>query len=292
MAANESEPIGLIAGGGPFPIIFAREASAQGHRVIAIGHRTETDPALTDVCDVLEWVHLGQVRRVLRFFKKHRVRQAVMMGTVQKTRLFSDLRPDLKAIALLATMRHTHDDNILRAFAALLEKEGILIRESTFLVPHMLAPEGCWTRRRPSKVETADIDLGWRIAKTIGGLDIGQCVVVGGGSVLAVEAIDGTDATIRRGGGLGSGQAVVVKVCKPNQDFRFDVPAIGTGTIAAMAEAGATALAVEASRAVVFDRERMIADAEAAGIAILARSDPPPPVTGNGTESNKMESHK
>ena len=196
-----------------------------------------------------------------------------MMGAVRKTRMFTDIRPDTKAIALAARIRHTHDDNLLRTFADFLEKEGVRIQASTFLLPELLASEGCWTRRRPNRSEEKDIALGWRLAKEIGRLDIGQCIVVGGGSVLAVEAIDGTDATIRRGGQLGKGTAVVVKVCKPNQDFRFDVPAIGAETIRIMQTAGARVLVVEAGKAVVFDREEMVALADRHGIAIVARTE-------------------
>ena len=196
-----------------------------------------------------------------------------MVGGVRKTRIFSDVRPDTRAIALIAGMKSTHDDGLLRAFAGALEKAGIRIRESTFLLPELLAPGGCWTRRRPSRSEKADIDMGWRLAKQIGRLDIGQCIVVGGGSVLAVEAVDGTDATVARGGALGRGNAVVIKVCKPEQDRRFDIPAVGAETIRTMEKAGARVLVIEAGRAIVFDREQMIALADRAGIAIVALED-------------------
>ncbi len=267
------ENIGLIAGGGQFPILFARRARAGGYQVFAAGYRKETDPALADLVDRLEWFHLGQISKLIKYFKSCGVDQAVMMGTIGKVRMFSDLKPDMKAITMVARMRHTHDDNVLRAFAETLEKAGIQIRPSTFLLPEMLAPAGCWTRRKPSRAEKKDIRFGWKIAKEIGRLDIGQCIVVAGGTVLAVEAIDGTDATIKRGGRLGKGQAVVIKVCKPNQDFRFDVPAIGTGTVETMIAAGARALAVEAGKAVVFDREAMIAKADEASIAVVAVDD-------------------
>lgn len=263
--------IGIIAGSGQFPIIFAKAAREAGYAVFAVAHRNETDPVLEDHVDVIEWLHLGQVGRLLKFFKKNAVRQAVMMGAIRKTRIFRDVRPDMKAIAMAAKLYHTHDDKILRTFADLLEKEGVQIQSSTFLVPHLLAQKGCWTQRHLSKAEEADIELGWRIAKDIGRLDIGQCIVIGGGSVLAVEAIEGTDATIRRGGELGNGNAVVVKVCKPDQDTRFDIPAIGAETIRIMQAAGATALALEAGRAVVFDRQEMIDLADQYGIAIVAR---------------------
>ena len=265
--------IGLIAGNGQFPLFFSKAARARGFSVFAAAYQNEADPALAGLVDGIEWVYLGQVNRLIRFFKKHGVHEAVMLGGITKTRMFSDVRPDLRALALVAKARHTHDDGMLRAFAELLDKEGIAIRASTFLLPEMLAPPGCWTRRRPSVDEMRDIELGWRLAKEIGRLDIGQCVVVGGGSVLAVEAIDGTDATIRRGGRLGRGNAVLVKVLKPNQDLRFDLPAIGAQTVSNMQAAGISALALEAGRAVVFDREEMITVADRAGIAIVAYSD-------------------
>ena len=268
---TEAKHIGIIAGSGQFPIIFAKAAQEAGYTVYAVAHNNETDPLLAENVDVIEWLHLGQVGRLIKFFKKNNVSQAVMMGAIRKTRIFRDVRPDMKAIALAAKMYHFHDDGILRAFADVLEKEGIKIESSTFLVPHLLAREGCWTDRQPSKAEQSDIDLGWQIAKDIGKMDIGQCIVMGGGTVLAVEAIEGTDATILRGGKFGNGTAVVVKVCKPNQDTRFDIPAIGAQTIATMIEARATALALEAGRAVVFDRQEMIDLANAHDIAIVAR---------------------
>ena len=264
------EKIGVIAGGGQFPLIFANKARANGYQVVAAAYRNEADPALEAVVDAQEWFHLGQVKRLLRFFHRHEVTQTVMLGTIKKTRLFTDVKPDIKALSMVATMRHTHDDGILRAFAGLLEKEGIHVRASTFLLPELLAPAGVWTRRKPSRAERKDMALGWQIAKEVGRLDIGQCIVVGGGSVLAVEAIDGTDATIARGGNLARGEAVVVKVCKPNQDTRFDIPAIGVTTIETMQAAGARALAIEADKAVAFDRDEMIAAADKHGMAVVA----------------------
>jgi DUF1009 family protein len=263
--------IGLIAGSGQFPIIFASAAQAKGFAVYAAGYVNEADPQLAEQVTVMEWFHLGQVKRLIRFFKRHAITQAVMLGGITKTRMFTDVKPDIKAIQLVAKMRHTHDDGLLRAFADTLEAEAIQIKASTFLLPELLAPEGCWTRRRPSKAERRDVDVGWQIAKAIGRLDIGQCVVVGGGTVLAVEAIDGTDATICRGAQLGQGQAVVVKVSKPGQDMRFDVPAVGVETIETMHTAGAQVLALEAGKAVVFDRAEMIARADAHRVSIVAR---------------------
>ena len=263
--------IGLIAGSGTFPIIFAKKAADKGFDVFAVGYHNETDPALADYVEALEIVYIGQIKRLIRFFKKNRIEEAVMIGAIKKPGAILDIRPDMKAISLIANMRHsTHDDKILRAFATALEGEGLRIRSSTFLLPELLADEGCWTKRKPAKSERADIDLGWRMAKEIGRLDIGQCVVVSNGTVMAVEAIDGTDSTIQRGGSFCSGNAVVVKVCKPIQDFRFDVPAVGAQTVKSMHEAGATVLVIEAGRSLVFDKEEMIRLANQWGITIMA----------------------
>jgi len=269
--------IGLIAGSGAFPILFAKKAADKGFDVFAAGYPNETDPGLSDYVKALEINHIGQIKRLIRFFKKHDITEAVMIGAIKKPGAILDIRPDMKAISLIAAMRHsTHDDKILRVFAKALEDEGIRIRSSTFLLPELLADEGCWTKRKPAKSEWADIHLGWRMAKEIGRLDIGQCVVVCNGSVMAVEAIDGTDSTICRGGSLCNGNAVVVKVCKPIQDFRFDVPAVGAGTIRAMRDAGATVLVIEAGRSLVFDKEEMIRLADQWGLTIMAVETVPP----------------
>ncbi|MBW1725138.1 MAG: UDP-2,3-diacylglucosamine diphosphatase LpxI [Deltaproteobacteria bacterium] len=262
--------IGLIAGNGQFPIIFSKAAKAKGFAVYAVAHNNETDPGLKDHVDGIEWIYIGQIKRIIKFFKKNHISQTVLIGGITKTRMFSDVWPDTKAISIIAGMRHTHDDGLLRRFARVLEKEGVEVKASTFLLPDLLAQPGCWTKRKPLRSEKKDIELGWKLAKEVGRLDIGQCVVVGGGSVLAVEAIDGTDATIRRGGRLGENTAVVVKVCKPSQDVRFDIPAVGAQTIRTMHEVGVAVLVVEAAKAVVFDREEMINLADEFGIAIVA----------------------
>jgi DUF1009 family protein len=265
--------IGLIAGSGPFPLIFSRKAAQKGFHVYAVGYHGETDPALSNCVEILEIMHIGQIKRLIKFFKTHRISEAAMIGAIRKPNSIRELHPDLKAISLLASTCHdTHDDRMLRAFAKTLEEEGIMIRPSTFLIPELLAQEGCWTKRKPSREEQLDIDLGWQMAKEIGRLDIGQCVVVSNGTVMAVEAIDGTDSTIRRGGKLSRGGAVVVKVCKPNQDFRFDVPAVGTQTIRTMHESGVKALAIEAGKSLVYDKEEMIRHADQWDISIVALS--------------------
>ncbi|MDA3897438.1 MAG: UDP-2,3-diacylglucosamine diphosphatase LpxI [Desulfobacteraceae bacterium] len=263
--------IGLIAGSGTFPIIFSKKAAEKGLQVFAVGYHNETDPVLASYVESLEIMHIGQIKRLIRFFKKNRIEEAIMIGAIKKPGAILDIRPDMKAISLIANMRHsTHDDKILRAFAKVLEDEGLQIRASTFLLPELLAEEGCWTKRKPTKAEQEDIKLGWKMAKEIGRLDIGQCVVVSNGSVMAVEAIDGTDSTIRRGGNLCNGSAVVVKVCKPTQDFRFDVPAVGAQTVQSMHKTGATVLVIEAGRSLVFDKEEMISLANQWGITLMA----------------------
>lgn len=265
--------IGLIAGNGQFPVVFAKKARKRGYRIIVAAYLNEADSEIERYADAVEWLHLGQIKRLLKFFKKNAVTSAVMIGGITKTKMFTDIKPDTKAIALIAGMRSTHDDNILRAFANLLEKEGVCIESSTFLLPEILADQGCWTRRKPNRAEKDDIRLGWKVAKEIGRLDIGQCVVAGGGSILAVEAVDGTDATIRRGGELARGNAVLVKVPKPNQDMRFDVPATGVETIRVMNESKIRVLAVEAGKTVVFDREEVVRMADKCGISIVAFRD-------------------
>lgn len=263
--------IGLIAGNGQFPILISEAAKKKGFAVYAVAYMGEAEEELANRVDGIRWIHLGQLKKMLRFFKKHAVTEAVIAGGVTKTKMFTDVKPDIKAISLMLKVKTTHDDHVLKTFADWLGKEGITVRQATFLMPEIIATEGCWTRRKPTKAEVADIELGWKLAKEIGKLDIGQCIVLGGGSVLAVEAIDGTDATIKRGGQLGRGNAVVVKICKPNQDRRFDMPAVGLKSIETMMEAGAKVLALEAGRTIVFDRQEMIAMADRAGIAIVAR---------------------
>jgi len=165
--------IGLIAGSGQFPIIFSKAAKAKDFLVYAVAHKNETDPALGDHVNAIEWVRIGQIKRIIKFFKANDINQAVLIGAITKTRMFSDVMPDSKAISIIAGMRHTHDDGLLRGFVSVLEKEGIEIKDSTFLLPDLLAKPGCWTKRRPSRSEKKDMELGWKLAKEIGRLDIG-----------------------------------------------------------------------------------------------------------------------
>jgi hypothetical protein len=269
-----SGKIGLIAGKSKFPLIFARSAQKQGFEVVAAAHRGETDPALENLVSSLQWVSVGQLGKIIKIFQKAGVSQAVMAGGITKGRLFTHLRPDLRALKLLSRMRHVGDDGILRGVAAELEGEGISIVSPTVYLSEILATAGVLSRRQPTAEELRDVQFGCTIAQEIGRLDIGQCVVVRRQAVLAVEAIDGTDATIQRGGLLAGEKAVVVKVSKPNQDLRFDVPAVGLETVAVMREVKAGVLALEAGKTLMFDREEMLRLADQSKIAVIGLSLP------------------
>jgi len=262
-------PIGLIAGGGQFPLLFARAARKQGRAVVAAAHVNESDPALESEVDRLCWVKLGQLGKIIKHFKKNGVREAVFAGAITKTRIFKDVLPDFKGLSLWNKIDVHQDDAVLRAVALTLEQENIRILASTIYLEHLLFPHGVLTRRKPTRDESVDIRFGWKIAREVGRLDIGQCVVVRDRTVLAVEAIEGTDAAIRRGGELGHKGAVIVKLKKPGQDFRFDLPATGSSTIETLAEVRGRALAVEAGQSLLFDPEKMIAAADRAGISVV-----------------------
>jgi DUF1009 family protein len=266
--------IGLIAGNGNFPVAFARAAKQKGMQVIAVAHEGETMPELAHCVDAIFWIKVGQLGKLIKIFKEQGVKDVLMAGGVRKTRLFSGGMPDLRGMTLLAKMLHKKDDSILRAVARELESEGITVRESTLYLDSILASPGILTKRKPSKEEQQDIEFGWQMAKEIGKLDIGQTVVVKDQAVLAVEAIEGTDEAIRRGGLLCGQGAVVVKVCKPQQDLRFDLPAVGPQTVNTMEQVKASCLAVEADKTIMIEREAVVREADRAGITIVALRNP------------------
>ena len=266
---SAGERIGLIAGNGRFPIIFADNAKRLGYAVSAVAHIGETAPELEHHVEKIHWVKIGQFNKLIKALKGDGVRQAVMLGGIKKTHVFTTVRPDFRALAVASRLKAFKDEAILREVAAELEREGIQIRESTFGLSGILVEEGTLTKRSPSKKEWEDIRFGWEMAEAIGRLDIGQCVIIKDRVVAAVEAVEGTDDAIRRGGALAREGAVVVKRSKPQQDFRFDLPAVGPATIEAMASVKASALALEAGRTVLLDRDEMVLKAERAKIAIV-----------------------
>jgi DUF1009 family protein len=267
------ERIGLIAGNGRFPIIFAENASRQGYLVSAVAHVGETSPELERHVDRIHWIKIGQLNKLIQALKTDGVRQAVMLGGISKTHVFTTVRPDFRALAMATRLRRLKDDDILREIAAELKREGIEIRESTFGLQGVLVEEGPLTRRVPSQKEWDDIRFGWDTIAEIGRLDIGQCLLVKDGVVVAVEAVEGTDDTIRRGGALAGPGAIVVKRSKPQQDRRFDLPTVGPKTIEVMQSVKASVLAIEAGLSVLLDRDEMVRKAERAGIAVVGVTD-------------------
>lgn len=263
-------PIGLIAGNGLFPRLFAQAARARGHRVVAIGLHGDTDTSLEREVDVLHMVHLGQIGRMERIFVKEGVDRAVMAGGVGKLSSVVRARPDWRGMVLGRRLLSMNDDHFLRALADEFQQAGVRIEPSTLYTPELLAPAGVLSARGPTDDEQKDIAFGFGVAGVLGQADVGQTVVVERGRVLALEASEGTDATIARGGGYGRGHAVVVKRAKPGQDLRFDLPAVGVQTIAGMAKAGCQVLAVEAGKTLLLDAQAVIQAADRAGIALVS----------------------
>ena len=266
---TDGERIGLIAGNGRFPIIFADNARKLGYHVSAVAHEGETEPELAGHVDRIHWIKIGQLNKLIKAFKEDGVHQAVMLGGIKKTHIFTTLRPDFRTLALATRLALWKDDDILREIAKELEREGITICESTFGLEGILVEEGTLTARTPSEKEWEDIRYGWEVAHDIGRLDIGQCVVIKDRVVVAVEAVEGTDGAIKRGGDLAKEGAVVVKRSKPQQDLRFDLPTVGPRTIEVMASVKASVLAIEAGRTILLDREIMLDKARSARIAIV-----------------------
>ena len=271
-AAAGQEIIGLIAGNGRFPLLFAREARERGLRIAAVAHRGETDEALEGEVDDLVWVRVGQLGKLIRSLRRAGVTRAVMAGGIDKVRSLAAIRPDLRGILFLrrAFAAGGHgDDSLLRALADELEGEGIHIVASTTFLESLIATPGRLAGPRPSSQALQDIRTGCRVLTALGAADVGQSVAVERGVVLAIEAVEGTDEAVRRAGRLGRGGFVVVKTAKRGQDMRFDVPAVGPGTIATMVEAGASVLAIESGATLLLDRARLVEAADAAGIAVL-----------------------
>jgi hypothetical protein len=266
--------IGLIAGGGELPLIVTRDAREQGYRVVTVALEDIAPAGLNELSDEIRWVNPGKFGELIETLKARNVRKAIMAGKVSKSLLYkSKVLPDMRAVKLLFSLKDRSDDSILKAITEELRGEGIEVIDIASFSPHLLTPEGPLTRKRPSQEQWKDIAYGWRIAKQIGLLDIGQTVVVKDRAVLAVEAIEGTDEAIRRAGQWSDGGAVVVKVSKPHQDMRLDVPVVGSTTLATMIEARASVLAIEAFRSMILNRQALLTEAEEAGIAVVGVTD-------------------
>lgn len=273
--------LGLLAGWGRYPVLLAEALRRQGHEVYCVGVWGEADPGLVDICKKFQWMGLGKLGQAIRFFRQHGVRQAVMAGKVHKTHLFQPWAwvrhfPDWRTIRLfiphlLTRRKDCRDDSLLGAIVEAFAAEGILIRPPTELVPELLLGPGQLTDRAPSPWQWKDIQFGWQVAKQMGALDIGQTVVVKDQAVLAVEAIEGTDACIRRAGQLcPAGGFTVVKVAKPQQDMRFDVPTVGLGTLESIRAAGGAVLAVEAHRTILVEHDQFLHQANQARLVVVS----------------------
>lgn len=262
--------IGLIAGNGKFPLIFAQEAKKAGAKVVALAIKEETSPKLKNLVDRIHWVNVGQLGDLIEICKKEGITRAVMAGQVRHSRLFTQVKLDPRAMALLAGVKDKKANSLLGAVADELSREGIELIDSATYLSHLLPSPGILTRRKPTQKEWQDIEFGHKMAKEIAGLDIGQTVVVKDQSVLAVEGMDGTDFTIKRGGRLGRGDVVVVKVSKPQQDRRFDLPIIGERTVEVLKQAKAKVLAFSARSTILLDRKKVVKRANQNGISLVA----------------------
>lgn len=263
------QALGLIAGNGRFPFLAAAGARRAGRRVVALALEEETAPELEREVDELHWVSLGQLGKAIEILKRAGAREALMAGQVQHRQLFSDIVPDLKLMGLLARLALRNTDSLIGAVADALAREGITLLPSIAFLEDQLARPGAMTRRRPDGAERQDLAYGEKVARALAGMDLGQTAVVKGRAAVALEAMEGTDETIRRAGRIAGPGTVVVKVSKPKQDMRFDVPVVGPGTLEAMREAGSVVLALDAGRTLLVDREDFLARADADKVAIV-----------------------
>jgi len=262
---------GLIAGNGRFPFLVLEGARSQGIEMAVIAIREEASPELEKIAKRLHWVSLGELSKTIDLLHQEGVAQAVMAGQVKHNKIFSSIRPDWKLAKLLFSLPRKNTDSLIGAVARILEEEGIQLVDSTLFLKSLVPEAGVLTQRAPNEHEAQDIAYGRALAQQIAGMDIGQTVVIADRACVAVEAMEGTDEVIARAARLANGKPlVVVKVSKPGQDMRFDVPVVGLPTISQMKEGGATALAVDAGRTLLFDRQKLIESADAAGIAIEA----------------------
>lgn len=269
-------PIGLIAGNGQFPFLVLRAARTLGHEVVVVAIQGEAFPALDLLArdlggTTIEWIALGHLGKALAAFERRGVTEAVMAGQVKHVKLFTDVMPDLTLLSVLARLRSKNTDALISAIADVLAKRGITLLDSTAFLAELRAGAGVLSRRQPDEAMRADFEFGYRIADAIAGLDVGQTVVVKDRAVVAVEGMEGTDAAIARAGALAGAGTRVIKVAKPGQDMRFDVPVVGVPTIEAMRAAGAEAISIDAGRTLILDGEAFIRAADEAGVVVVGR---------------------
>jgi UDP-2,3-diacylglucosamine hydrolase len=263
------ESLGLIAGSGNLPLNFIRDAQKSGFKVSAICHENDTLREIENLADSIQWIKVGQLGKIIEFFKKNEVKRAVMLGGINRVRLFGGIKLDTRGALMIARIRSVKDDDVMRGVAEELKRDGVEIVSSTIFLQDSLVEEGLLTSTAPTAEEKEDIQIGIKALKAMSELHIGQVVIVREGVVVAVEATEGTDQAILRGGKLGGEGTVIVKFAKATQDMRFDVPTIGIKTIQSMIEAKAKVLALEAGRCLLLDREEVIALANKNKISII-----------------------
>lgn len=261
---------GLIAGNGSFPFLVVEGARRQGASLCVVAIREETDKRIEETAEKVIWVGIGQLGKMIKFFKSEGVEKVIMAGQVKHVQIFSGAFPDLRMAKMLWNLPKRNTDSLIGGIADELAKEGIELIDSTYFIHDRLAPEGILSKRAPDKNEQENIEYGLIIANEIARLDLGQTIVVRAKACVAVEAMEGTDATIKRAGELARGKLTVVKVAKPNQDMRFDVPVVGVPTVKTMIEAGATCLCLNAGKTLIFDREEMLKLANDKKISVVA----------------------
>ncbi len=270
-ALNNTAGWGLIAGNGRFPFLVLEGARSQGIEMAVIALKEEASPELEKAAKRLHWVSLGELSKAIALLQQEGVKRAVMAGQVKHNKIFSAIRPDWKLAKLLFSLPRKNTDSLIGAVAKVFEEEGIQLVDSTLFLKPLLPEAGVLTRRAPNEREAADIEYGLGVARHMAAMDIGQTVVIADRACVALEAMEGTDEAIVRAARFAEGKPlVVVKVSKPRQDMRFDVPVVGLPTVESMKKAGATALAIDAARTLLFDREKLIEMADGAGIAIQA----------------------
>lgn len=265
--------LGLIAGNGVFPLEVARTARARGIAVVAVAHLNESDRALDSIADQVTWIKVGELQKIIDVFKAAGIGEAAMAGGISRARLKDSFAPDARALKMLASIGRFSDDAVLRGIAREVEADGIRMIDPIPMIEHWLAREGLAAGPAPTDAQIRDLELAFSVAKKLGSFDIGQTVAVRDGVVAAVEAVEGTDACLRRGASIAGAGLVVAKAAKPGQDLRFDRPAIGPATIDLLAEVGATLIGVEANLTLILERERTLALAGTKKISVFGHTD-------------------